>query len=170
MQRLWRGVLCVGVLLTVVAWDRGTCLAESPRDSQRQNLAKLKADLKAIHGKSQITKQQKQAVAQELYAILSAAQRPSQESVQALAGDLTQFLADGKIGPGEAFQLTTDISSVLSAANISQESAQKLKAEVQVLLKASNLTQADVKLLQQDIQAVIQTAQQNRPGAKAPGA
>ena len=128
---------------------------------QKQNLAKLKSDLEVIHGKSQVTPQQKQAVAQDLYKILSTANKPSQASVQSFANDLTKYLADGKITTLEAMKLTQDIEAVLASANISQQDEQKLMRDVQTLLKATNLTQADMQTLYRDVQAIVTTAQQN---------
>ena len=133
---------------------------------QQQNLDQLKIDLQAIQSKSQFTKEQKQAIAKDLTTILSVANKPSQESVQTLADDLTKFLADGKLGTAEALTLTKDVAAVLSTANISQEDAQQLKADVQTALKASNLTQADVKTLQQDVQAIVKAVQDKQKTAK----
>lgn len=164
-------------VLTVCLTVGGVCQAEtkSTRVSRarqkldpqlQQNLDKLKSDLQSVHGKSQVTKEQKQAISKSLTAILAVANKPSQESVQTLANDLTKFLADKKLGAAEVLTLTKDIATLLSSANISQEDALQLKADVQVVLKATNLTQADIKMLQQDIQAVVEVAQAKRPAAK----
>ncbi|MDZ4687530.1 MAG: hypothetical protein SH850_20865 [Planctomycetaceae bacterium] len=175
MRQFVTGLCFAGLLLGApLNSERGQCRAEPPRgerpktgpNPQQQNLAKLKSDLTAIREKSEVTKAQKQAVAQDLQAIFAVANRPSPESVQKLADDLTQALSDGKITTAESLALTQAISAVLASANISQEAAQKLKADVQTLLKASHLTPADIQTLQQDIQAILQTAQENRPNAK----
>lgn len=140
----------------------GTVAKSTGNSAQQQNLAKLKSDLEAIRQMSQVTSQMKQAVVQDLQQILSAANKPSQSSIQNLANDLTKAVADGKISTSETIKLTQDISAVLSSANISQQSAQKLMSDVQTLLKATNLTQADAQKIQQDVQAILQSAQQHK--------
>ncbi len=128
---------------------------------QQQNLQKLKTDLEAIHGKSEATQAQKQAVAQDLQHILSGASRPSQQSVQTLANDLSKAAADGTISTTEAVKLSQDVAVVLNEASISQQDVNKLMADIQTLLKATKLTKQDAQTIYNDVKAVATTAQQN---------
>ena len=150
------------VPLAVVAL--ACCAGDDPADSSHEWLHVLRHKKAALAPNA--TPQQKQAVAQDLYKILATANKPSQQSVQAFANDLTAYLADGKITTAEAMRLTQDMQAVLASANISQQDAQKLMRDVQTLLKATNLTQADAQTLQRDVQAIVTTAQQGHPKKK----
>lgn len=151
-------------LCAVTAPAAGQSGRQQPRSkpalspTQQQNLAKLKADLQAIHGKSTVTPEQKQAVKNDLIQIFSGASKPSQDSVSKLAADLTAAVADRKITPAEAYKLSQDVAAVLASANISQQSVNQLKADVQALLRATNITQADLQTIQSDVNAIIDTA------------
>jgi len=128
---------------------------------QQQNLARLKSDLQAIYKNSNVTPAQRQAVANDLRRILASATQPSSQSVNALANDLCNAVADGALDPAECMKLADDVAEVLASANISQQDAQQLMRDVQTLLRASNVTQADAQRILNDVQAIIRTAQSN---------
>lgn len=140
-----------------------TATKPSVQPQQQQNLAKLKTDLQTIHAKSSVTPAQVQAVANDLMAIFSTANRPSKQSVQKLAKDLTAIVADRKITPTEAYKLSQDVAAVLASANISQGAVDKLLADIQILLKATNITQTDLQTIKADVKAIVDTARSNKP-------
>lgn len=133
---------------------------------QQSNLTKLKTDLEAMYGKSTVTAAQKQAVKDDMAKIMSGASKPSKESVQKLATDLSKAVADKSITPKEAAQLSQDVATVLNSANISQADAQKLLTDTQTLLKATKLTKADAQTIANDVKAIVTTAQTNAKNAK----
>lgn len=150
--------------------DRSTTSKSTTRPTlstqQQQNLTKLKTDLQALQGKSEVTTAQKNAVKQDLQKILSGACKPSQQSVQTLANDLSKAVADGTISTSEATKLVHDVTVVLNEANVSQQDVQKLLADVQTLLKATNLSRSDAQTIYDDVKAITTTARQNAQTAK----
>ena len=101
------GLVLVFALGTAPANDKGK-KPPAGTSQQKQNLNQLKADLQAIYKKSAVTTGQKQTVVNDLKKILSGASMPSEQSVQALANDLSKALADGTLTPTEAVKQFLD--------------------------------------------------------------
>ncbi|MCF7908550.1 MAG: hypothetical protein K9L86_06760 [Candidatus Omnitrophica bacterium] len=128
---------------------------------QKENILKLKEDAKAIKDKSNITQDQKDKIKSDFSAIMDGAQKPSEESVNNLVGDLTRAAEDGKLGPKEAMKISESVSGVLESANISEEEVWALKKDVEAVAEASNLNQQDTDLIIADVEAIIDTARAN---------
>lgn len=118
------------------------------------NVDKLKSDLSAIQGKSQVTPAMKQQLANDLMAMCDGATKPSQASVQKLANDLADAIADKKISPAEMAKLTADLNKVLNSAGISMDEFNAVVSDAKAILTASGVTKSDVQLIVSDLQAI----------------
>lgn len=129
--------------------------------TQQANVDKLKSDLLAMKDGSNVTQEQKDALKSDLTDMLSGATRPSQESVQTLANDLTSSMADGSLSLKEKATLTNDFQSVLDSANISADEFGAFVTSVQDVLVASGVTKDDVAAIAGDLQAIGAEAKTN---------
>jgi tRNA C32,U32 (ribose-2'-O)-methylase TrmJ len=132
-------------------------------EPQQQNIDKLKSDLQAIQSKSEFTPEQKQKLAASLMTLASGTTKPSTESVQKLANDLSNALDDSNLSNQEIYQLSKDIQTVLNSANVPQQEVQTVINNAKTVLEASNLTKADVQLIIADLQAIAQQLKVNLP-------
>lgn len=80
---------------------------ENLSPQQQQNVVKLQSDLMSLKGDSQVTQEQKQKLAADLNTLAQGTVRPSQESVDKLAGDLADSMADSSISQAEAYKPRT---------------------------------------------------------------
>jgi hypothetical protein len=119
--------------------------------TQQRNLEKLKGDLEAIKGKSQVTPQMKQQLAADLTAMADGATKPSQATVQKLVNDLTAATADKNLSSHEIAQLTNDFYKVLNSAGISASEFNAAISDAQAILKGSGVTSADAALVASDL-------------------
>ncbi|MBI3271020.1 MAG: hypothetical protein HYZ53_18600 [Planctomycetes bacterium] len=123
-------------------------------DQQQANLKKLGSDLQALQGDSEVTDAQVQALKSSLRAMADGATKPSQESVNKLATDLSAALDDGSLSTKEQAQLVFDLQTVLNSAHIPPAEVQAAIADAQAILKASNVDSSDVQLIASDLQAI----------------
>lgn len=124
-------------------------------EAQKANVSKLQTDLKSIQGKSQVTSEMKTQLANDLTAMAEGAKKPSPETVNKLATDLSTATKDKTISATEQAQLANDLYQVMNSANISQAELTAVVADMQTILKASGVTQADLALIKADTNAII---------------
>lgn len=137
----------------------GTRLSEQ----QKQNIATLEADLKAIKSGSQVTQAQKDALRASLTTLAEGSVKPDPVLVQNLATNLAEALADGTLSDSEKAQLAFDLQRVLNSANIPAEEVTAAIAAVQTILQASNIDRADVETIVNDLKAIADEARSNLP-------
>lgn len=122
--------------------------------TQQANVDKLKSDLQAMKDGSNVTQEQKDALKCSLTDMLSGATKPSQESVQTLANDLSTSMADGSLSLKEKATLTSDFQSVLDSANITADEFNAFAASAQDVLTASGVSKDDVATIAGDLKAI----------------
>ena len=132
-----------------------------PSPQQQQNINKLKADLQSIQGKSEVTPQHKQQLADSLMTLAEGTTKPSQASVQKLANDLAAALDDGELSNQKIYQLSQDLEAVLNSANIPQSEVQAVINDTRAILAASNVTSSYVQLIASDLQAIAAELKRN---------
>lgn len=137
--------------------------------TQQQNMQKLQADLAAIKQGSQVTAEQKQALKNDLLAMVDGATKPDQVLVQQLANDVAEAMADGSLDNKEKAQLSNDLYKVMNSANIPVEEVNQAVADAQAILIASGVSKSDMQTIAVDLKAIATEAKNNAPnsGAKA---
>lgn len=118
-------------------------------------LKQLRADLKAIMGKSNVTPEQRQKLAQDLASLVKSANKPSEATVNQLVSDLQNALADRKLTKAELTQIAKSLTAVFTSAGVPQSQIDAVVAEFKAVLKASNVTESDIQKIVADIQAVL---------------
>lgn len=140
----------------------------SPKMSEQQqaNLKNLQNDLLGIKADSQVTQEQKDALAYSLMAMADGATKPSQESVDKLASDLSEAMADGTLANREKVALANDVAAVMNSANIPQSEVEAAVSAAQALLTASGISKSDVQVIVNDLKAIGTEAKKNAGAAK----
>lgn len=131
----------------------------APSAQQQANIQKLKSDLQLLKSDSQVTQSQKDQMAHDLRNLAEGTQKPSQQSVDKLATDLSDALADGNLTYQEQAMLAQDIASVMNSANIPPEEVQAALNSAQSILESSNVDQSDVQLIMNDLHAIAEELQ-----------
>ncbi|MBI3879974.1 MAG: hypothetical protein HY301_07900 [Verrucomicrobia bacterium] len=139
--------------------ERGSHLSPT----QQQNLKQLQTDLGSIKSGSQVTTEQKQALAKSLRAMADGATKPNPALTQQLANDLSQAVADGKLSVPEKMKLSQDLTAVMNSANIPPAEVNQAIADAQVILVASGVTKAEVQKVAADCQAIAAEAKKHVP-------
>lgn len=140
---------------------------EHMSDLQKKNLATLQSDLEAVKAGSEVTQEQKDALAKSLAAIPDGATKPSDEAVAALAGSLAEAKADGKMEPNEAKQLASDVMKVLESAGVPPEEVQAAMTDAKAVLEASGVDKADAELVASHLKRIADEIQKNVDLGKA---
>ena len=140
---------------------------EHMSDAQKSNVEALAKELKAIQEGSQVTEDQKKAMADSLMAIADTAHKPSQESVDNLVKSLNAAKADGEIAPNEAMRLAQDIAKVIDSSGASQEDVQGAIQDAQSILVASGVSKETAMVVAQDLQVIAKEVQSNVSQGKA---
>ncbi len=158
VSRVWDGTASSPMVVAAAQAD-GT---------QKANLASLKTDLQALKADSTVSEAEKQAVKDDLEKILtSGATRPSKESVEKLASDLSSAAADGEISVDEMMSVATSLSDVLSSANISEEDAKALASSTKTALQSSGVSKDDLQVILNDVKAIADTAKSRSAAHKS---
>ena len=134
---------------------------EHMSDAQKANLEGLVKELQAIQANSDVTEEQKQALATSLSAMADGATQPSEESVEALASSLSTAKKDGEIDKNEAMQIAQDISKVFSSAEIPPEEVKAAATEVQGILEASGVDKDTAKQVADDLMKIGEELKKN---------
>lgn len=132
-------------------------------EQQKQNIAKLQADLNAIKQGSQVTPEQVTALKNDLLAMADGATKPDPALVNQLATDLAEALEDGNLSNKEKAQLSQDLYAVMNSANIPASEVNQAIADAQAILLASGVTKDEVQLVVNDLKAIAAEAQKNLP-------
>lgn len=136
-------------------------------ETQQQNIQKLTSDLQAIKQGSQVTPEMKQALKNDLMAMVDGATKPDQALVQKLADDLADAMSDGNISNAEKAKLTNDLYAVMNSASIPAAEVNQAIADAQVILAASGVTKQDAQTIANDMKAIVAEFQKNNPNAGA---
>lgn len=128
---------------------------------QKSNIDTLTSQLTALQGNSDVTDDQKKQLTKDLQAAMEGAQKPSEESVSKLAGDMVDYTSDGKMTTKEIMAIQKDVKAVLDSANITDAEVEALKTDVKGIADSSNLTKEDVDSLVAEVEAIAKTAQAN---------
>jgi hypothetical protein len=151
--------------LAKIQQELTTLLSSGPRMSEQQqrNVDKLADDLAAIRAGSNVTPEQVQKLSQDLMAMAEGANRPSPESVDALARDLAEALEDGKLTKREQIQLAKALEDVLTSANVSPEEFAAVVEDIEQILVSSGVSRSDVAVIRADLEAIYEELRRMRP-------
>jgi hypothetical protein len=136
-------------------------------DQQKANLQNLQNDLLGIKADSQVTPEQKDALAYSLMAMADGATKPDQTTVDKLASDLSEAMADGTMSNRERVMLANDVASVMNSANIPQSEVDQAVVAAQNILAASGISKNDVQMIVKDLKVIAAEGQKNAAAAKA---
>jgi polyhydroxyalkanoate synthesis regulator phasin len=131
------------------------------RPSAPDSVTQLADDLAAIKSGSNVTKEQKEALANDLIAMADGATKPDKALVDELVADLYAALDDGELSTKEAKKLASDIEDVMNSANIPKSEVDKAIADAKAILLASGVTKADAQVIVEDLQAIAAELQGN---------
>ena len=90
--------------------------AAAPQSVAMPNVSKILADLAIIKSRPQATQEQKDKLATDLSAVAIGANKPSTESLQALANAIADAIAGKKISAADQATLARDLASALNAS------------------------------------------------------
>lgn len=128
-------------------------------EQQQANLQTLAGDLQQLQGESEVTQDQVKELSSSLQAMADGATKPSEESVDELATDLSAALDDGSLSTMEQASLTRDLQAVFDSANIKTSEVTAAMEDAQAILESSNVDQADVEKILADLQAIYDEMQ-----------
>lgn len=123
---------------------------------QQANINKLKQDLGRIKNESEVTQGQKEQLAYDLRNLAEGTQKPSQQSVDKLAHDLSTAMADGNLTKMEQAQLAQDVATVMNSANIPPSEVEAALKSAAAILESSNVDSADAQQIMTDLNAIAQ--------------
>jgi hypothetical protein len=135
--------------------------SESCDGAQKANLDKFKNDITSIESGSEVTSEMKTQLRDDICSTLQTANKPSEESVQKFATDMTSYVADKKLSPREAAMLTSDINAILNSANISAEEVDALKDDAMAIVDAANISEDEKQTMKDDIASITATSGEN---------
>ena len=140
--------------------------SEKKTGEQKANFEKLATDVNSIKAGSSVTPEMKQTLADDLKSTLSTADKPSEESVEKFAADLSTAIADQKIGAKEAVQLSQDADAILNSADISEEDAEALKNDALEIIDAAAISAEEKEVLKTDLENIASVSRDNAAAAK----
>lgn len=111
--------------------------APAPQTAAAPNVSKILADLAIIKSRPQATQEQKDRLALDLGAVALGANKPSAESMQALANALGDAIAGKKITAADQATLARDLATALNAAVGSPQLAAAIQGVKDALTLAS---------------------------------
>jgi hypothetical protein len=112
---------------------------------------------------AQVSQAQKDALKNDLYAMVHSGNRPDEYLVEQLASDLSSSLADGKITALDKTRLMKDAEKVMNSAGISTAQASQAVSDAQAILTGSGIGKADVQKIGADLKAIAAQAQRTAP-------
>lgn len=125
-------------------------------DSQKAALKQLQADLRKIQQQSEATQEQKESLKKSLAAMADGATKPDPASIDKLAADLSEALADGNLTNAELLRLAQSLQAVLNSANIPQEEIKQTISDAQALLAAKGIEKGDLDKIVADLKQIAQ--------------
>lgn len=132
-----------------------------PTAQEHQDIAKLIGDLQTLKAGSEVTDAEKQALAGDLLLLSTSTTKPSPDSVDQLAADLSSALADGSLSPTEKAQLILDVDGVFNSAGLTTDEASQFISDAQAILASSGIDAVDVQLIASDLAAITADVQRN---------
>ena len=133
---------------------------------QKQNLAKLKADLQAIRDGSNVTDEMRAQLRLDIKAALDGATRPDPALVDQFIVDFKAAAQDGVFTTQERTTLRRDVNAILISANVSQEEIQALRQSARTIVEASGVTRETLQGIRSDVQAIVTEFRANHPRSK----
>ena len=139
---------------------------EKKTDEQKSNFEKLASDISSIKSGSEVTPEMKEKLARDLKSTLSAANMPSNESLESFCGNLAGAVSDQKITPAEAVKLAGDVEAILNSANVSPEDAKILVNDAAAIIEAADISDEEKQILKGDFESIAAVSKQNAESAK----
>jgi hypothetical protein len=121
---------------------------------QKKNVRQLRADLQSLKSGSEVTAEQRKALATSLANLAEGATKPSRTSVGALSADLASAMKDGQISTRETARLAQDLTTALNSANMPRREIEAVIADVQTILTAGGVTEDSAAKIAADLRAI----------------
>ncbi len=126
----------------------------TPPNAQQQHIAKLKADLIAIHSAGTVTDQAKLTFARDLLTVAQGAHHPSTNSVAALANSLLPALADRKVPVSVNDRMVQKLVVLMNSHGLSSTRAQEIAGEARTALTSSGVSTEAAAQIASDLQTI----------------
>jgi len=124
--------------------------SSAPSPLLQQSLARLRADLAAIHANSPVTATQKLQLTKALQACAQGAGKPSQATASALADSLASAFSQKPLSDASRNRLVSRLAAVLNPSGISAAQMQAIYADIQAIFQANGMARRDaVKIADQ---------------------
>ncbi len=137
---------------------QGRATAYTPE--QKAAVEKVKADLAGLK-----TATDSSALAVDLMALITAAEKPAAEKVQKLAADLKTALATAELKDEEQMQLAQDIEILLNKDSVPMEERMSASFDFRTILKTANVADEQLKSIGADMKALVGGAKDQAAGS-----
>ncbi|MGN6554722.1 MAG: hypothetical protein ACTHLW_13515 [Verrucomicrobiota bacterium] len=129
-------------------------------NAHQQHIARLKADIAAIHHAGAATAEAKQQFATDLLGTAQGANKPSTNSVAALANSLLPALANNQVSTAADARLVEKLVVLMNSHGLSSTRTQEIAEEAQTALQSAGVPAADAAKISSDLQAIASEVQQ----------
>ncbi len=133
--------------------------ASVPVSPIQQSVAKLRADLTAIHAGAVVTAAQKQKIATDLIATAQGASKPSQATAANLAESLAAAFAEKPLAEKDCTRLLSDLAAVLNPAKIQAAQMQAIYDDIQAILQNNGMARKSAVKVVDQVKAVAAETQ-----------
>lgn len=112
----------------------------TPASSQQQHISRLKADLAAVRSAGAVSEQAKKDFARDLLGIASGSNKPSSNSVNAVANTLLPALTEKKLSTALLDRLVQKLVVLANSHGLSETRAQEIADEAQTALTSAGIS------------------------------
>jgi len=117
--------------------------AVTPVQPQKADpVAKLKAEIATITGRSSVSADQKKQLAATILACARGSKKPTSSAVEKFSSGLADAIVGKSIEPGVQSRLASDINLAVNSASLSAQRTTQISDDVQAILQTAGLTRS----------------------------